>query len=111
MASATVQLNTRIPAELKRGGDAVFARFGLNPSEVVRCVWQYATRHQDIPAFMKEKETAESAEIDLSPGLAVRLAERDCGYVRKAVSASLAWQEERDGLYDDLLDQMEERCR
>ena len=46
---ATVQLNTRIDPELKRSGDAVFARAGLTPSEVVRAVWAHAARTQSVP--------------------------------------------------------------
>lgn len=46
---ATVQLNTRIDPELKRRGDAVFARAGLTASEVVRAVWQNAADTQRVP--------------------------------------------------------------
>ena len=40
MATRTVQLNTRIDEALKRGGDSVFGRYGLSPSDVVRAVWR-----------------------------------------------------------------------
>lgn len=52
MASVTAQLNARIDSTLKRDGDEVFARYGLNPSEVVRAVWSYAAENQKPPAFM-----------------------------------------------------------
>ncbi len=42
MSTAMTQLNTRAPADLKRGGDAVFARAGQSASDVVRGVWRYA---------------------------------------------------------------------
>lgn len=53
---STVQLNTRIQPELKRAGDAVFARAGLSSSEVVRALWEHAARTQEVPAFILESQ-------------------------------------------------------
>ena len=49
---AMTQMNTRIDAELKQRGDAVFSKLGLTPSEVVRAVWEYADEHGDAPAVV-----------------------------------------------------------
>lgn len=65
MANESTQLNTRIDARVKREGDAVFARFGLTPSLVVRAVWNYAIDHQRPPEFMlsSQDEDGKSAWI------------------------------------------------
>ena len=65
MANESTQLNTRIDARVKREGDAVFARFGLTPSLVVRAVWNYAIDHQRPPEFMlsSQDEEGKSARI------------------------------------------------
>lgn len=65
MANESTQLNTRIDARVKREGDAVFARFGLTPSLVVRAVWNYAIDHQRPPEFMlsSQDEDGKSARI------------------------------------------------
>lgn len=44
MASATVQMNVRIPARIKAAGDAALSSEGLTPTEVVRCLWEKAAR-------------------------------------------------------------------
>ena len=59
MANESTQLNTRIDARVKREGDAVFARFGLTPSLVVRAVWNYAIDHQRPPEFMLSSQDEE----------------------------------------------------
>ena len=60
------QMNTRIDADLKRGGDEVFARMGLTPSEVVRAVWAYAVEHAEAPAVIS---SALSTSADEASGL------------------------------------------
>lgn len=54
MATATVQLNTRIDPMLKAGGDAVLTRNGLGPSDAIRALWTYLVEHQTLPGFMVE---------------------------------------------------------
>ncbi len=111
MSVAMSQLNTRVPADLKRGGDAVFARAGLSASDVVRGVWLYAVETQSVPSFLvKEKES--QAPEDLGAGLAVAVAKRECGFVDKGVPACIeSAREERDAMYGELLARMDERCR
>ncbi len=114
MAIAMTQLNTRVPADLKRGGDAVFSRAGLSPSDVVRGVWRYAVETQSVPDFLVKgtsSQPAVAAEPD-GPGLAVAVATRECGFVDKGVSTSCECaRDERDAMYDELLSRMGERCR
>ncbi len=115
----TVQLNTRLDSVLKQSGDAVFARYGLSPSEVVRAVWKYAAEHQSVPAFMakascddaSERERALAAAED-GAGLAVRLAAEQCGYEpsAKARDSSADWRRVRGQMYDQMLEEMERRC-
>lgn len=77
MANGSTQLNTRIDARVKREGDAVFARFGLTPSLVVRAVWGYAIDHQRPPEFMlpnqdEDGKNARIAALREGAGLALR---------------------------------------
>ena len=112
MDSTMMQLNTRVPADLKRGGDAVFARAGLSVSDVVRGVWRYAVETQTVPEFLvKDKRPAVSCETD-GLGLAVAVATRECGFVDRGVPATCETpRDERDAMYDELLARMDERCR
>ncbi len=112
MAATMVQLNTRVPADLKRGGDAVFARAGLSVSDVVRGVWRYAVETQSVPEFLvKEKQEVAAAAVE-GPGLAVAVATRECGFVDKGAPAACeVSRDERDAMYDELLARMDERCR
>lgn len=77
MANESTQLNTRIDARVKREGDAVFSRFGLTPSLVVRAVWSYAIDHQRPPEFMlpsqdEDGKGARIAALREGAGLALR---------------------------------------
>lgn len=114
MAIAMTQLNTRVPADLKRGGDAVFARAGLSPSDVVRGVWRYAVETQSVPEFLVKgagSQPAGTAEAD-GAGLAVAVAARECGFIDKGTPVFReSARDERDAMYDELLTRMDERCR
>lgn len=112
MSTIMAQLNTRVPADLKRGGDAVFSRYGLSASEVVRGVWRFAVENQSVPEFLLEEKPCASV-VDPSDGcgLAVRVAAQECGFVDAGLAPEYAsWQDERDAMYDDLLTGMDERC-
>lgn len=60
---ATVQLNTRIDPEIKRRGDAAFARAGLSSSEVVRAVWSYVAREQRVPQFLTQQASCATEDL------------------------------------------------
>ena len=119
MAQGAVQINTRIDAQLKRGGDAVFLREGLTPSEVVRGVWGYAQERQEVPpdvlSFIRSDDRA--TRLDLArrgAGLAVRTARERCGLsqdVCDMVADALDYEALRDEMYDELLARMDEQCR
>ena len=49
MGYAMVQLNTRIPADLKEQGDRALERAGYTPSQAVRALWEFAVRHTHEP--------------------------------------------------------------
>lgn len=108
MANGSTQLNTRIDARVKREGDAVFARFGLTPSLVVRAVWGYAIDHQRPPEFMlpnqdEDGKNARIAALREGAGLALRRGGPPCS------PSSLSREEPHDeqdgvcaeGLIDD----------
>lgn len=44
MSAGTLQMNVRIPADIKRSGDDALAGIGLTPSVVVRALWEKASR-------------------------------------------------------------------
>ena len=122
----TVQMNTRMDEELKRQGDAVFAERGYTPSQVVRAVWEYAARNQDLPPFMKDNEEANGsqtsseaarARADDGAGLALRVAGEQCGFSPMATpdaaytaSEFTTWRELRDETYDERLRELKEGC-
>ena len=45
MGASMVQINTRVPAELKEQGDLALARAGYTPAQAVRALWEYAVVH------------------------------------------------------------------
>lgn len=49
----TVQMNVRIDADLKKQGDRAFERIGNSPSEMVRALWRYASRHANEPETLR----------------------------------------------------------
>ena len=48
-----VQMNVRIPKDLKESGDAAIKKAGLNPSEVVRNAWLFAANNKSKPDIIK----------------------------------------------------------
>ena len=68
----TVQMNVRIDAALKKQGDRAFERIGSSPSEMVRALWRYASRHANEPEtlrhLMEELEgESEAQDVILEP--------------------------------------------
>ena len=114
MATATVQLNTRIDPALKAGGDAVLSRNGVGPSDAIRALWKYLAEHQALPTFMQSK--APGAVSDRA------LAEQGCGLAFSAVGLNASdyvragstaddWAAIRDDMYDAMIADIEEHCR
>lgn len=77
----TVQMNTRIDADLKRAGDAALAQAGYTPTQAVRALWTFAARHAGQPnavreglAFGDEEQdrAAQDAEIQRKLAIAER---------------------------------------
>ena len=105
------QLNTRIPVELKRGGDEVLARYGKTASDVMRAVWTYMVETQKIPELVN-KETAGSPEIEQKKELAQKasnlLGEALQEYgLKQDDSAFLSAEELREQNYFEMLDEYE----
>lgn len=69
-APPMAQINVRISRDLKEKGDAVLARLGISPSQIVRDLWAKLAEHRDHPqqvleALQLDVRTAEEqAEID-----------------------------------------------
>lgn len=101
--AAMVQLNTRINPEVKRQGDAVFARAGLSSSEVVRAVWSYAAETQTVPDILLPGATKERSDL-------IRSIREGSGIVRTKAEtmgihlgdAPYDFDSLHDELYDDL---------
>lgn len=56
---ASMQMNVRIDEELKSQGDAVFAKLGYSPTQVIRAVWGFAASKQnDLEAVEKVLDEA-----------------------------------------------------
>lgn len=111
MSATTLQINTRLDADLKRGGDAVFSRYGLGTSEVIRALWKYVVDHQALPTFLERRQEA-AGWADDGCGMAVAMARGLSGHATSKDDATrdATLDAEKDALYDDLLDQMEARC-
>ena len=111
-AATTVQLNVRIPHELKSQGDEVLARVGLSASEAVRRLWSHLAARQDIPACLKDAAASDEADA-----LAARLVHIDeaaelfasCCRACGVESAPAAWpaEEQHRALYEALLEDYE----
>lgn len=118
-ASQQAQMNMRIDAALKAGGDAALAQAGYTPSAAVRALWEFAAAHaaapQEISALLES--AGASAKDTASNRAAHRLALVDEGpraiasFKRRFnVSAPVALDKYED--YDDLLfDALTERMR
>lgn len=119
-----VQVNTRMDAELKRQGDAVFARNGISTTVAVRMLWTYAAERGTVPEFMREgmdgskANAADDAKADaIASGMGLAFAvlansEGDAAAVSTGDSAALDsgpldYAALRDAAYDDLLDEFE----
>lgn len=53
MSSTMVQMNTRIPADLKEKGDRALERAGYMPSQAVRALWEFAAQHAYEPSAVR----------------------------------------------------------
>lgn len=107
----TVQMNVRIDAKTKAHGDAVFARSGFTPSQVVRAVWEYAGRTGTLPPCMQQDVSDQHNErvqkrVRDGFGLALRLAGARGLDVASAgnVLQGATWRDLRDDVYDEMLD-------
>lgn len=107
----TVQMNVRIDAKTKAHGDAVFARSGFTPSQVVRAVWEYAGRTGTLPPCMQQGASDQQDKLVQKRvrdgfGLALRLAGAQGIDVAPAgnVLQGATWREIRGDVYDEMLD-------
>ena len=110
--AAAVQLNIRIDPELKRRGDAVFARAGLTPSQVVRALWQAAADTQQVPAcVMPSVDSGVQERLDAvhrGAGLLTSMME-ELGLPLATTAESFDYKTHRDQMYDEMICEMEER--
>lgn len=61
--TATVQMNVRMDANLKKAGDEALASIGLTPTETVRMVWEAAAdRKQGLAEIEKLSSAARSSK-------------------------------------------------
>ena len=107
MATATVQLNTRIDPMLKAGGDAVLTRNGLGPSDAIRALWTYLVEHQTLPGFMVE-DRCEAPRAESLAFFSLGLSAADFA---PAESSADNWGAVRDDMYDAMIAGIEANCR
>ena len=128
MTSTAVQLNTRMDANLKRGGEAVLARAGMTASEAIRGLWTYLVTKQEVPACVKQAEKTQEeldwerawARAKEGEGLAYKImaAELGCSVEElmardpyRGLSDQERYEREMNDMYDDMVREMEEQCR
>lgn len=58
------QMNVRLDSQLKRSGDEAFANAGLTPSQVVRTVWEFGSRHRDEPQVIRQAFASRLEQLD-----------------------------------------------
>ena len=108
--ASTVQLNTRIDPEVKRQGDAVFARAQLSSSEVVRALWQVAAESQQVPECILQMVAPDKGgrleAIERGAGVAIRVSE-ELGARFEKPCAPLDYDALCDGMYDEMIEHME----
>lgn len=116
MASAAAQLNVRIDPALKKSGDSVLARNKITPSEAVRALWDYLTRHQELPAFLVDgaaEDSVDAPSFDSGMGLALDIARTQCGFRANDSDpwGTMTESERSDWLADQLFEEMSSSCR
>ncbi len=106
-----IQLNTRIDAEVKRRGDAVFAREGLTASQVVRSVWQYAADTQCVPDCVRPAIDVDRQRrieaVHRGAGLATRMLREQSGIELSPAAEPFDYKAYRDHMYDEMIEEME----
>ena len=118
MEATQTQMNVRIDAGRKAGGDAVLAKFGLNPTFAVRALWDYLDEHEALPDFMAESRNADgcaekealatfAALAEEGAGMAVRLAQR-AGIACESLQGVSYW-ELRDAAYEERFEEWDAR--
>ncbi len=110
----TAQMNTRIDPDIKRRGDAVFARAGLTSSQVVRAVWKTAAETQQIPDCVQSlMPNQQERELKLARvRQACHVFEQFCAEQGLPLTPTTHvddYQQLRDQMYDQLSSEMEAR--
>ena len=118
MEAVQTQMNVRIDAERKAGGDAVLAKFGLTPTYAVRTLWDYLAERKALPDFMTADHNAKSSAGNAGAATFAALAEEGAGMAaRLAQQAGIAcellqgitYEELRDAAYEERFDEWNAR--
>jgi antitoxin component of RelBE/YafQ-DinJ toxin-antitoxin module len=65
VAVQSATINVRLPHDLKQGGDRVLKEAGVSPSELIRNLYRYMQREQEIPRFStNDRQTAQRDETE-----------------------------------------------
>jgi antitoxin component of RelBE/YafQ-DinJ toxin-antitoxin module len=86
------QLNARIDAQVKRGGDETLARCGVSATEAIRALWSYLDRVGELPAFMQEQDD----------GIAEQMPEHTAAAEGAGMAMSLALERGLSGTVEDM---------
>lgn len=113
MAELTAQMNVRMSRSLKEAGDAALASVGLTPTEVVRAIWEKASRRgKDLESVVRllAPSSARAHEADaenpvLRGSRIVAEGMRELG-IRHLGTPELSYEELREQAF---MDRLEER--
>ncbi len=120
MGSTMVQLNTRIPVDLKEQGDRALERAGYTSSQAVRALWEFAARHAHEPGAVHTLlEEDEAGKETKSTQSRLSAYEKGTHIIERAYEAlglnphetygfrHASYKELRDQYYDERLEQGE----
>ncbi len=60
--ATTAYLNIRLPKELKDQGNQVLERSGVSVSKLVRSMYEYMAREQEIPSFAVQPDAGDAVQ-------------------------------------------------
>ena len=117
MSAEMVQMNVRIPKDLKESVDEVLQRCKLTSSEVVRSLWKYIQKEQSVPQFEKptkdksnEGKSASLIAFENRPGLQDAIAEYLGIDKREVILDDIPFDELKEMAYNERYEEKQARC-
>ena len=117
MSAEMVQMNVRIPKDLKESVDEVLQRCKLTSSEVVRSLWKYIQKEQSVPQFEKatkemtdEGKSASLIAFENRPILSVEIAKYLNMDPKDVILDDIPFDELKEMAYNDWYEEKQARC-